>query len=137
MRRFDPFWEFPAVAHHPVQYPSFRQTALAGGFAPVAQRNAEHTDLFTLGDDLGLSLWSRLLLLLAVILLGHVRMNRYARLKENAISNVTSVSFNAPLHLRPTESIGPPSFTFLRGEAFDARDFLTPLSPAGLVVNFL
>src|SRR5215475_12763537 len=112
MGRYDAFWEFPGVAHHPVKYPSFRQTALACSFAPVAQSNAEHTDLFALSDDLGLSLWRQLLLLLAIIRLGHVRMNRYARLKENAISNV-SFSFNAPLHLRPTESIGPPSFTFL------------------------
>jgi len=39
-------------AHHPVKYASFRQTTLAGDFAPVAQSNAEHTDLFALGDDL-------------------------------------------------------------------------------------
>jgi hypothetical protein len=31
---------------------------LAGGFAPVAKSNAEHTHLFALHDDLGFSLWS-------------------------------------------------------------------------------
>jgi hypothetical protein len=67
MGRFDAFWEFPAVARHPVEGTSFRQTALASGFAPVAQSNAEHTDLFALGDDFSLSLWSRLLLVMAVI----------------------------------------------------------------------
>src|SRR5262245_12878225 len=91
MGRFDASWEFPAIAHHPVQYTSFRQTALAGGFAPVAEGNAEHTDLFTLGNDLSLSLWSRPLLVLAVILLGHVQANRYRLLEENAIVAVTII----------------------------------------------
>src|SRR5262245_50346528 len=75
MGRFDAFWKFPAVAHHPVKYASFRQTALASGFAPVAQSNAEHTDLFALGDDLGFRLSSRLLLILGVIQLAHVQAN--------------------------------------------------------------
>src|SRR5262249_28671003 len=38
---------------------SSTNVALAGGFAPVAKSNAEHTDLFALGDDLSLSLRSR------------------------------------------------------------------------------
>src|SRR5262249_45997813 len=79
MRRFDAFWELPAVAHHPVKYASFRQTTLASGFAPVAKSNTEDTDLSALGDDLGFGLRSRLVLVvLAVIRLAHVQVNRYA-----------------------------------------------------------
>src|SRR5215475_4042540 len=46
MGRFDTFREFPAVAP---------------GFAPAANSNAKHADLFALGDDLGFSLPSQLL----------------------------------------------------------------------------
>jgi hypothetical protein len=53
MGRFNALWKFPAVAHYPVEHASFRQTTLASGFAPVAKGNAEQTDLFALGDDLG------------------------------------------------------------------------------------
>jgi hypothetical protein len=53
----------------------FRQAALARGFAPVADSNAEHTDLFALGDDLGFGPRSWLLLVLAVIRLAHVHVN--------------------------------------------------------------
>src|SRR5262249_50905852 len=73
---FDALWEFPAVAHHPVENAAFRQTTLASGFAPIAKSNAEHTDLFALGDDLGFRLWSRLLSVFPVILLAHVHANR-------------------------------------------------------------
>src|SRR5262249_13649457 len=52
-----------------------RQTAVASGFAPIAQSNAEHTDLFALCDDLGFGLRSQLLLVLAVISLDHVHAN--------------------------------------------------------------
>src|SRR5262245_32498904 len=82
MRRLDAFWKFPAVAHHPVKYASFRQTALASGFAPVAQNNAEHTYLFALGDDLGFGLRRPLLLVLAIIRLDYVQANRYSRLRR-------------------------------------------------------
>jgi hypothetical protein len=51
------------------------QTALASGFAPVANSDAEHTDLLALGNDLGFGLGSRLLLVLAVIWLDHVQAN--------------------------------------------------------------
>jgi hypothetical protein len=86
MRRFDAFWEFPPVAHHPVKYASFRQTALASGLASVAKSNAEHTDLFTLGDDLGFSLRPRLLVVLAVIWLSNVQANMIlGSIETNAI----------------------------------------------------
>ena len=75
MWRFDPFWTFPAVAHYPVKHAPFRQAALARGFAPVADSNTEHTDLFALGDDLGFGPRSWLLLVLAVIRLAHVHVN--------------------------------------------------------------
>src|SRR5262245_37889095 len=91
MGRLDAFWKFPAVAYHPVKYASFRQPALPSGCPPIAESYAEHTDLFALGDDLGFGLRTRLLLVLAVILLAHVQVNRYDRLQESAISIVTII----------------------------------------------
>ena len=64
---------------------------MAGGFALVAESDAEHSDLFALGDDLGFSLRSRLLLVLAVIWLVHVQVNRYGRFEESAILVVTII----------------------------------------------
>src|SRR5262245_15989308 len=105
MRRLDAFGEFPAVAHHPVKYASFRQTTLAGGFAPVAKSNAKHTDLFALGDDLSLSLWSQRLLVLAVICPAHVQTNREACLEQNATGRHMTITLN--LHpLMMTGTIG-------------------------------
>jgi hypothetical protein len=80
----DAFLKFPAVTHYPVEYASFRQTALASSFAPIAKSNAKHSDLFALGDDLGFGLLRRLLLVLAVIWLAHVQANRYPDLSTNA-----------------------------------------------------
>jgi hypothetical protein len=48
---------------------------VAGGFALVAESDAEHSDLFALGDDLGFRLRTRLLLVLALIWPAQVQMN--------------------------------------------------------------
>jgi hypothetical protein len=75
MRRFYPFWEFPAVAHDPVKNASFRQTALASGFAPVAKGDAQHPDLFALGENLGFGPRPRCQLVSTVTWLTHVQEN--------------------------------------------------------------
>lgn len=75
MRCFEALRELPAVADHPVKYASFRQAALTSGFTPVAKRNAEHTNLFALCNDLGLRPRPRWWHSLGVIWLEHVRVN--------------------------------------------------------------